>query len=224
MAGVSGWALSRLSGTVERERDEGAGMVTKDEKPTVVKAARGPILPGELTRLLQLAAADATWVYIIINWASGHKAIVKETSELTAIEDPTGISSVYASFSFEGKSDLKIDLDRNADFTFTAKGQIARQRLPVIAEYWANIPGRGRLSYDRMIILPNIPFGLLMAYGKTCDVSPLLTRTSRPASRGGRWRGREPGARNDTRPPAGCREPPRGLSAPHPAGTLGGPG
>jgi hypothetical protein len=122
------------------------GVVNKSEKSSEERLPPGPILPSDLAAALRTAATDATYMRVWIRWSDDHTATVRDIDELEPIEDAAGIESVDATFNYADDSDLEIDLRLYRDCTVSAKGRTARERKSMVAQQWAAIPGRGRLT------------------------------------------------------------------------------
>jgi hypothetical protein len=109
--------------------------MNKDDKPVERELARGSVTPQELIRLLQLAAADATYTSIRVNGSDGHSAHLNNINELAPIEDATHVGTVHATFTYEDRSELTIKLFGYTANTVTAQGQMARTRQSQACEY-----------------------------------------------------------------------------------------
>ncbi|WP_157742834.1 hypothetical protein [Mycobacterium intracellulare] len=166
---AAGWAAAPIdmpaldqpaSGLPKQGSEAGDTLgLSKEEKSQVIKVRRGPILQEDLIGLLEIAAEGAKSLSIDVTWADGSQATATRLSQMKSVADAFNIARVWGRFSYTGGSTLHFDLDRRDDYTFTALGPIAQQRISALAQYWSRIPGRGRLSYYFLV-----PFTWVMLY------------------------------------------------------------
>ena len=131
-------------------------MVNKEEAKADLKLAPGPILQSEFLKMLEIAGEGAKWTYIAITWEDDRRATVRSISNLDPIEDATHVDGLYASFDYDDRSELTISMGHFSNNTVTAHGQTARSRLTRIGDYWATIPGRGRVRQKTISSLLSI--------------------------------------------------------------------
>jgi hypothetical protein len=152
--------------------------MNKNDKPIERKLARGSLLPEELIGLLTRAATDATYTSIRVNWSDDHSTRVSNIDELAPIEDVENVDGVHASFEYEDRSELTIELNAYFESKIAALGRTARTRQSALCEYWAIVPGRARISERPIGWL--LRLGLLLPLsGAVLGLFALLTRDIR---------------------------------------------
>lgn len=129
------------------------GNVKKEPKAVKRKLARGLITPDEFAGLMKLAASGAKSIFLYAAWKDGHHTSVSEISDLEPIDDPAGIDYASGTFRFDDGSILTITLSGSSNHTATAQGEQAREKLDAISQYWAQLPGRGKLGFRLVLWL-----------------------------------------------------------------------
>ena len=134
--------------------------LNKQNAPVEVELTRGAILPGELTRLLTIAARDATFIIVTLIWSDGSQASTIDINEIEPIEDAVRVKTVFARFQYGDESNLIVWLSQACRSFLGAVGDTAREHQSNIALYWASLPQRSPLTYRSARWLRSLPTAL----------------------------------------------------------------